>query len=65
MQQKHALVTGCIIIMWLAVLFVGVFGPDFRTESAAGDTVEVPVVWGVALFAVVATAVVGWFGFRE
>ena len=65
MQQKHLLVAACIIAMWLAVLFVGVFGADFRTESAGGDTTEVPVVWVVALFAMIATVVVVIRGFRE
>ena len=64
MQQKHLLVAACIVTMWLAVLFVGVFGADIVNESTA-DRQEVPVVSAVALFAMIATAVVGWVGFRE
>ena len=65
MQQKHLLVAACIIAMWLAVLFVGVFGPDIVNEDVAGDRQEVPVVLAVAFFAMVASAVVAWVGFRE
>ena len=65
MQQKYVWAVASIAIMWLAVLFVGVFGADFRTESAGGDITEVPVVWGVALFAMIATVVVVIRGFRE
>jgi len=64
MQQKHLLVAACIIIMWLAVLFVGVFGSDIVNEGVT-DRQEVPVVAVVALFAMIASAVVGWAGFRE
>ena len=65
MQQKHLLVFGSIAIMWLAVLFVGVFGADFQTESVAGETMKIPVVWGVSLFAMIATILVAKWGFRE
>jgi len=64
MQQKHLLVAACIIIMWVAVLFVGVFGSDIVNEGVT-DRQEVPVVAAVALFAMIASAVVGWAGFRE
>jgi hypothetical protein len=65
MQQKHLLVAACIVTMWLAVLFVGVFGPDIVNDDRFGDRQEVPVVSAVALFAMIASAVVGWAGFRE
>jgi len=50
--------------MWVAVLFVGVFGSDIVNEGVT-DRQEVPVVAVVALFAMIASAVVGWAGFRE
>jgi uncharacterized membrane-anchored protein len=65
MKQKHLLVAASIIAMWLAVLFVGVFGPDIVNEDVAGDRQVIPVVSAVALFATIASAVVGWAGFRE
>lgn len=68
MQQKYALVASSIAFMWLAVLFVGVFGPDITNESAvAGVTTRdaLPSVVIVAPATMIATAVVGWFGFRQ
>ena len=41
-----------ISIMWLAVLFDAVFGPDFVTSSASGaTTTTIPSAIFVALFA--------------
>ena len=40
-----------ISVMWLAVLFVGVFGPDIVTN----DGTRIPSVTAVALFACFAT----------
>ena len=64
MQQKYLLVTLSIAIMWLAVLFVGVFGPDIRSTGVV-ETSEIPVVVVVAPCALVATAIVAWRGYRE
>ena len=64
MQQKYLLVTLTIAIMWLAVLFVGVFGADIRSTGAV-ETSEIPVVVILAPCAMIATAVVAWRGFRE
>ncbi len=65
MQQKHALVAASIMVMWLAVLFVGVFGPDIVNEDGFGDRQEIPVVLVVAPSAMITTMVVAWFGFRD
>lgn len=51
--------------MWIAVLFVGVFGP---TMDAGGPTgaVGIPVALTVvAFFALIGTVIVGIFGFRK
>jgi hypothetical protein len=51
--------------MWMAVLFVGLFGPVVETESVAGDRTAVPVATFVAAFlAFVATIVVANLGFK-
>lgn len=50
--------------MWLAVLFPGVYGPSFEVTSAA-DVVSIPTAWGIALFAMIGSIVVGIFGFRK
>lgn len=65
MQEKYALAALAIVAIWVAVLFVGVFGGDIATESSSGESTEVPVVAAVAFFAAIATAFVAWFGFRN
>jgi hypothetical protein len=54
-----------IVVMWLAVLFDAVFGPDIITSSAGGDHSIVPSAVVVALFAFLATWVVAKYGFRH
>lgn len=74
LERKYFWGALAIITMWLAVLFVGVFadagfvaesGISAVTESGVESRAEVPVVWGVALFAFLASWVVGFFAFRE
>lgn len=48
-----------IIAMWLAVLFVGVFGGDIISTTAGGSSSSVPVVVVVAGVALVGTLVIG------
>jgi hypothetical protein len=45
--------------MWLAVLFVGVFGGSIESSSPGGSTSSVPVVVVVAVGALIATYVIG------
>jgi hypothetical protein len=54
-----------IVVMWLAVLFSAVFGPNIVNTSAGGDTSSVPSAVVVALFAFLATWVVARYGFRH
>jgi hypothetical protein len=46
-----------IIIMWLAVLFVGVFGGDMNFSSPPNNT-TIPSAVAVALFAVIGTSAI-------
>ena len=48
-----------IVTMWLAVLFVGLFGGDIVSTTAGGATSSVPVVVVIAAVALVGTLVVG------
>ncbi len=48
-----------IIVMWLAVLFVGVFGGNIVSGTPGGASSSVPVVVVVAAVALVGTLVVG------
>jgi hypothetical protein len=65
MTKKWIWASVAISSMWIAVLFVGLFGPVLETENAAGDRATVPVGVVVALCALVATIVVAAVGFRE
>jgi hypothetical protein len=53
-----------ISVIWLAVLFDALFGPDIVTSNGAGtNTSHVPSAIVVALFAYLATRVVAKHGF--
>lgn len=52
-----------LVAMWLAVLFVGVFGGDIVSSSPGGSTSSVPVVVVVAIAAVLGTVSVGRWAF--
>jgi hypothetical protein len=53
-----------ITIMWLAVLFVGVFGSNIVTSTPGGTSTSVPVVVALLPFVLPATVVVARRGFR-
>ena len=65
MPNKHFWAGFSIFAIWMAVLFVGIYGADFTTESSSGDATSIPVAWGAALCATVATLFVSWWGFRD
>src|SRR5215469_2846784 len=54
-----------IVTMWLAVLFVGVFGPNIVSSTPGGTSTSVPVVVALIPFVLPATVVVARRGFRE
>ena len=54
-----------ISIMWLAVLFTAIFGPDIVNSSAGGDSSRVPSAVPVALFAFLGTWAVARHAFRH
>ena len=55
--------TLAISVMWLAVLFDGVFGSDIRTYDAGGSTASIPSAVVVAFFALLGTVAVARRGF--
>lgn len=51
--------TASIVMMWLAVLFVGIYGSDFVSMNGSGTNVtRLPSVVFVAFFAFLATAAI-------
>jgi hypothetical protein len=54
-----------ITSMWVAVAFASIFGPDFKSSSAGGDTTTIPSGVAIALFASIASWLVAKHGFRE
>ena len=52
-------------VMWLAVLFDAIFGPDIVTRSSSGDGSVIPSAVIVAFFAFLGTWVVARHGFRR
>lgn len=65
MENKYMWTGLAIVAIWLAVLFPGVYGPTLEATSAGGDVTSIPTAWGIAPFAMVASIVVGIFGFRK
>ncbi len=54
-----------IVTMWLAVLFVGIFGGNIVSSTPGGTSTSVPVVVALIPFVLAATVVVARRGFRE
>jgi hypothetical protein len=55
-----------IVVMWLAVLFNALFGPDIVSTSGGGtNTTTIPSAVAVALFAWLATKAVARHGFSR
>jgi hypothetical protein len=52
-----------IVVMWLAVLFDAIFGPDILSSTPGGSSSTVPSAVAVALFAFLGTWVVARHAF--
>lgn len=66
MDRKWIWASASIIVMWTAVLLIGLYAPNLVIVSAGGDSVDLPVaVLFVGLLAFVATIVVAVVGFRD
>ena len=65
LRNKYFWGTLAIIAMWLAVLIIGVTGADDFVVDTPGGELRIPAVWGVALFALIGTAVTAGAAFRD
>ena len=52
-----------ISVIWLAVMFDALFGPDFVSTSAGGNVTRIPSAIFLAVFAYLATRVIARYGF--
>ena len=65
LQAKYFWGALVIVAMWVAVLVIGVAAEgEFVVRSPGGD-VTIPVVWGVALMALIGSVVVAGAAFRD
>jgi hypothetical protein len=65
LQAKYFWGALVIVAMWLAVLIVGVVSEAEFLVDAPGGEVHIPVVWGIALMALIGSWVVAAFAFRD
>ena len=55
-----------IVMIWLAVLFDAVYGPNFvSTQGSGTNSTTIPSAIAVAFFAFLATASVAKYAFRQ
>jgi hypothetical protein len=52
-----------IIVVWLAVLFSAIYGPDIVSTTPGGTSTSTPSAVAVALFAFLATWVIAKHGY--
>jgi hypothetical protein len=65
LQNKYFWAGVSISTMWLAVIFVGIFGPSLTTGGVTSETSLPLSAIVVATFAMIGTIVVAVFGFRK
>jgi hypothetical protein len=64
-DARDVWVSLAISVMWLAVIFASVFGPDFHGNGNDGTSTVIPSGIFVAFFAFLATFFLARYGLRE
>ena len=66
MKPKFTSATAAIIVIWIAVMLIGVFAPSLQISETGGTELTIPVDAVCApFFASVATVFVAFWGDRE
>ena len=66
MKPKFTSVTAAIIVIWIAVMLIGVFAPSLQIIETGGTELTIPVSAVCApFFAAIATVFVAFWGYRE
>ena len=65
LRMREMWASAAIAVIWVSVLFIGVFGPDIVNSTAGGDHSSVPVVVPVAGFASIVTWLIAKYSFRR
>ena len=66
MKPKFPSATGAIIVIWIAVMLIGIFAPSLQISDPEGTDLTVPVGPICApFFAAIATVFVAFWGYRD
>ena len=65
MKPKFSSATAAIIVIWIAVMLIGIFAPDLQINEQGGTNLTVPVGAICApFFAAIATVFVAFWDYR-
>ena len=66
MKPKFVYATGAIIVIWIAVMLIGIFAPSLQISDPEGTDLTLPVGAICApFFAAIATVFVAFWGYRD
>ena len=66
MKPKFSSATAAIIVIWIAVMLIGIFAPSLQINEPVGTDLTIPVGAICApFFAAIATVFVAFWGYRD